>query len=206
MPLKSSSQVPDSTIIGITGQLFALQNGSRFDLEKRIAYSRHWLVLGYQRYNFSSTNFSGKSYELDGNGFTFQHKIFFNQVKEVYGNFYIAYGPLYQRFKTSFTDVNWHPEQEDGLSYYKYGGFGGSADIKRYGFDLVFGDKLLPEAPSKLKVTLDVYAGISYKHSVIQNTHPGYKDITSKKSDIGYTGFNPVYGMKLGLFLEDLKR
>ncbi len=198
---------------------YMIISGMRFDFEKRIGNTDHWIGIGPQLYlreknpdynDYYYDSYYDYSYYYDDNhlydmmagyGIDVYHKIFmgFLEEKTGYSGTYLAYGLTFHNFFFNYKEQGWETYEEDGMEYMRESGV--FVDKKRVvykmGFNILFGYQVL----TLENVLCDVYVGAGMRYSLRYPSYVEKLQFNNSIIDYGYTGAIPVAGFRLGVLL-----
>ncbi len=152
------------------------------------------MTSSYDSYDsYYQTDNYPENISLTGGGMKVTLRHFFGDFY-LNSGFYAGAGLHYRYSHVDYTKAGWEPITEDGYDYLVYGDVDLKHDFNQGGLDVIFGYQLYLVD----NIYGDIFAGWGFRLSDFDEK-PNDDDWNETIFDFGYSGYTPLFGMRIGV-------
>lgn len=175
---------------------FTLKNNNVITVAPMFSFARHSSLL-FSSQNDSYDYYNHKNYPQDialtGGGLKLTLRHFFGDFKQNSG-LYLGGGLHYRYSHVTYKMEGWQNSTIDGDDYMTYGYADEEEDFNQVGVDFLLGYQMY----LRDNIYGDFFAGWGFRMSDSNDENDNYWSETV--FDIGYSGYTPLAGIRLGIF------
>ena len=205
-----SSQLKDPSLLFSIVPQYAIVNGFKFDVEKRIDKGPGWVVFSPEIYA-GNINRRGEATtplaatlpdsvdgpdRMTGYGAEVVYK-YFLKSKSRYARPYIAFSLSFRRLTIGYYEMGWQEVEMDGLKVWENLPISSTGKITRIGPSFLIGTR-----DTEGIVLLDIYAGVGLRQVWIDDSLERFRDYNRHATDYAFFGVTPMAGLKMSVVIK----